>query len=135
MVFHPLGVVYPLALGILNYGQAMFNTYDIAKPVHSLGVALEVAEFMGTIQAGGVPNDVVMDVRLIYMGGYDESVIAFQKSPPIRPRPRWPAFGERPVYQPLRLMRRNAGGSYQQDYGRPAAYLSAKLIAGYKKSI
>jgi hypothetical protein len=57
----------------------MLNAHHITEPMHGLGAAPKVTEFAGTIQAGRVPNDMVMDMLFVYVGGHDESMVVFHK--------------------------------------------------------
>ena len=52
----------------------------IAQPLNRFGAAPKVAEFAGAVEVGGVPNDVIVDMRFINMRGDDKGMILFQKA-------------------------------------------------------
>ena len=58
----------------------MLNTDQIAQPANGEGASPEIAEFAGTIKAGGVPVNVIVNVVLIDVRTDDERVIALQKA-------------------------------------------------------
>ena len=57
----------------------MLQTDQVAQPLHRKGGKPEIFEFPGSIQGGGIINNVVVDVRPVSMGGNDKSVFALQK--------------------------------------------------------
>ena len=58
----------------------MFQTDQIAQPLHRKGGKPEIFEFPGPIQGGGIINNVVVDVRPVGVGSNDKSVLALQKT-------------------------------------------------------
>src|SRR5699024_5872997 len=65
----------------LHNGVAVFDADGIAQTVDSAGAAPKVAELAVTLQRGGVPDNVVVDVSLVDVGADDESVFALGEAP------------------------------------------------------
>ena len=76
----PLVVGLALGFWVLHNGQAVFNAQGITQPPHGASAAPKVAELAGAVQRGGVPNDVIMDVRTIYVGADDKGMIVLGKA-------------------------------------------------------
>ena len=68
----------PLAvqLGVGYDGQIIFKTNAVREPPHRTARADEVPEFPGTVQRGRVVINVVMDVRLVRVGGNEKGILA-----------------------------------------------------------
>ena len=62
-------------------GVAILDADGIAQTVDSASAAPKVAELAVTLQRGGVPYNMVVDVSLVDVGTDDESVLAFGKTP------------------------------------------------------
>ena len=75
-VSEPFVVAFPMRLGIFHNGVTILNADGIIEPPYRLGTAPKIAKLPGAIQRGGVPDNVVMDVRLVHMGTDNKSVIA-----------------------------------------------------------
>ena len=58
----------------------MLDTQRITEPLHSFGAAPEISEFACAVQISRIPNDVIMGMSFVHMGGDDKSVISFQKA-------------------------------------------------------
>ena len=58
----------------------MFQTNQVAQPLHRKGGKPEIFEFPGSVQGSGIINNVVVDVRPVGVGGNDKSVLALQKT-------------------------------------------------------
>ena len=58
----------------------MFQTNQVAQPLHRKGGKPEIFEFPGSVQGSGIINNVVVDVRPVGVGGNDKSVFTLQKS-------------------------------------------------------
>lgn len=72
----PLVIALAPAFGMLHDGISVFNANGITELPHRPTRTEEVPEFPGVIQAGGVPDDVIMDMVAINMGADDISVIS-----------------------------------------------------------
>ena len=58
----------------------MFQTNQVAQPLHRKGGKPEIFELPGPIQGSGIINNVVVDVRPVSVGSNDKSVLALQKT-------------------------------------------------------
>src|SRR5699024_4627266 len=80
-IAQPLVVALAAPLGSLHNGVAVLDADGVAQTVDSAGAAPKVAELAVTLQRGGVPYNMVVDVSLIDVGTDDESVPALGESP------------------------------------------------------
>lgn len=80
-VTQPLVVALAAPLGSLHNGVTVLNADGIAQTVDGAGAAPKVAELAVTLQRGGVPYNMVVDVSLVNVGADDESVLVLGKSP------------------------------------------------------
>ena len=80
-IAQPLVVALAAPLGRLHDGVAVLDADGVAQAVNGAGAAPKVAEFAVTFQRGGVPYNMIVDVRLVDVGADDESVLAFGKAP------------------------------------------------------
>ena len=81
LVSQPLVVTLALALWVFYNGIAVLNANGIVESVQGLRAAPKITELSGVVQRDGGDNDVVMDVRLIRMGGDDIGVVALGEAP------------------------------------------------------
>ena len=58
----------------------MFQTDQVAQPLHRKGGKPEIFELSGPIQGGRIINNVVVDVRPVGVGSNDKSVLALQET-------------------------------------------------------
>ena len=58
----------------------MFQTNQVAQPLHRKGGKPEIFELPGPIQGGGIINNMIVNVRPVGVGGNDKSVFALQKT-------------------------------------------------------
>ena len=58
----------------------MFQTNQVAQPLHRKGGKPEIFELPGPIQGGRIINNVVVDVRPVGVGSNDKSILALQKT-------------------------------------------------------
>lgn len=65
------------AFRILHNGIPVFDTDGIAKAADSPRAAPEIPKLSSVVKAGGVPNNVIMDMGFINMGADDKSVVPF----------------------------------------------------------
>ena len=79
LLLQPLVIGQAAPLGVLNDGQPVLQADQITQPPHRHGRAAEVPELALAVQGGGVPDDVIVDVAAVGVGGDDESVPAFQE--------------------------------------------------------
>lgn len=80
-IAQPLVVALAAPLWSLHNGVAVFDADGIAQTVDSAGAAPKVAELAVTLQRGGVPYNMVVDVSLVDVGTDDESVLALGEAP------------------------------------------------------
>ena len=73
----PLVVALAPALRILYNGIPVFDADGIAKTADSPRAAPEIPKLSSVVKAGGVPNNVIMDMGFINMGADDKSVVPF----------------------------------------------------------
>ena len=76
-----LFVALAAPLGSLHNGVAVLDADGIAQAMDGAGASPKVAELAVTLQRGGVPDNMVVDVSLVDVGADDESVFAFGKAP------------------------------------------------------
>ena len=79
LLTQPLVVGQAAPLGVLNDGQPVLQADQITQPPHCHSRAQEVPELALAVQGGGVPDDVIVDVEAVGVGGDKESVFAFQE--------------------------------------------------------
>ena len=65
-----------MTLRVLHNGEAVLNTEGVREPTHGPGAAPEIAELPLTVQGGGVPDNVIMDMRLVDVSADNEGMIA-----------------------------------------------------------
>ena len=63
-------------LGIGDDGQIIFKANAVREPSHRTARADEVPEFPGAVQRGRVIINVIVDVRLVRVGGNEKGVLA-----------------------------------------------------------
>ena len=80
-VAQPLVVTLAAPLGSLHDGVAVLDADGVAQAVDGAGAAPKVAELAVTLQRGGVPYNMVVNVSLVGVGADNESVLAFCKTP------------------------------------------------------
>lgn len=70
----------PLAvqLGIGNDGQIIFKANAVREPPYRTARADEVPELPGAVQRGRVTINVIVDVRLVRVGGNEKGVLALR---------------------------------------------------------
>ena len=74
------GALLPLPIRLdFNDGQLMFQTNQIAQPLHRQPGQQKIPEFPGTVQCGGVVEDVIMNVFPVGMGRNDKGILALGK--------------------------------------------------------
>jgi len=68
----------PLAvqLGVGDDGQIIFKTNAVREPPHSAARADKVPELPGAVQRGRVIINVIVDVRLVRVGGNEKGILA-----------------------------------------------------------
>ena len=76
----PLVVAFAPALRILYDGVAVLNTDCVTQPPDRPRRTKKIPELPAVIQADRIPDDVVMDVRLVDVCTDNESVISFGKA-------------------------------------------------------
>ena len=80
-IAQPLVVALAAPLGGLHDGVAVLDADGVAQAVDGTGAAPKVAELPVTLQRGGVPYNMVVDVSLVDVGADDESVPALGEAP------------------------------------------------------
>ena len=80
-IAQPLVVTLATPLGGLHDGVAVLDADGVAQAVDGAGAAPKVAELAVTLQRGGVPYNMVVDVSLVDVGTDDESVLALGEAP------------------------------------------------------
>ena len=76
-----MSVALAAPLGGLHDGVAVLDADGVAQTVDGAGATPKVAELAVTLQRGGVPDNMVVDVSFVNVGADDESVFAFGKTP------------------------------------------------------
>src|SRR5699024_3222770 len=80
-IAQPLVVTLATPLGGLHDGVAVLDADGVAQAVDGAGAAPKVAELAVTLQRGGVPYNMVVNVSLVGVGADNESVLAFCETP------------------------------------------------------
>ena len=62
--------------GVGDDGQIIFKTNAVREPPHRTARADEVPEFPGAVQRGRIVINVIVDVRLVCVGGNEKGVFA-----------------------------------------------------------
>ena len=62
--------------GVSDDGQIIFKTNAVREPPHRTARADEVPEFPGAVQRGRIVINVIVDVRLVCVGGNEKGVFA-----------------------------------------------------------
>ena len=75
----PLVVAFSVGFWVLHNGQSVLDTDGIAQAPDGSGAAPKVAEFSVTICIDRRPDDVIMNVRFVYVGADHKGVIALGK--------------------------------------------------------
>ena len=81
LIAQPLVIAFSVGLGILHNGQSVLNADGIAQAPDGSGAAPKVAEFTVTIRIDRRPDDVIMNVRFVYVSADHKGVIALGKPP------------------------------------------------------
>ena len=63
-------------LGVGDDGQIIFKANAVREPPHRPGRADEVPEFPSAVQRGRVVINVIVDVRLVCVGGNEKGILA-----------------------------------------------------------
>lgn len=64
---------------MLNHGELVLHTDQVAELSHRLAAPVKIAEFALAVKGGGVPNDMIMDVCFIRVRGDNEGVLSLRK--------------------------------------------------------
>jgi len=72
----PLVVAFSVGFRVLHNGQSVLDTDGIAQASDGSGAAPKVAELSVTICIDRRPDDVIMNVRFVYVGADHKGVIA-----------------------------------------------------------
>ena len=72
-----------MGLWIFHNGQSILNADGIAQSPDSFGAAPKVTELSVTLCIDCPPDNVIMDVRLVYVSADHKGMIAFSESPGI----------------------------------------------------
>ena len=72
----PLVVAFSVGFRVLHNGQSVLDTDGITQAPDGSGAAPKVAEFSVTIRIDRRPDDVIMDVRFVYVSTDHKGVIA-----------------------------------------------------------
>ena len=83
----PLVVAFSVGFRVLHNGQSVLNADGVAQAPNSPGAAPKVAEFSVTIRIDRRPDDVIMNVRFVYVSADHKGVIALGKRSWQIPRP------------------------------------------------
>ena len=75
----PLVVAFSVGFRVLHNGQSVLNANGVAQAPDSPGAAPKVAEFSVTIRIDRRPDDVIMNVRFVYVSADHKGVIALGK--------------------------------------------------------
>ena len=65
-----------MQFGVGDDGQIIFKTNAVREPPHRTARADEVPEFPGAVQRGRIVINVIVDVRLVCVGGNEKGVFA-----------------------------------------------------------
>ena len=63
--------------GVGDDGQIIFKTNAVREPPHRTGRADEIPEFPGAVQRGRIVINVIVDVRLVCVGGNEKAYFPF----------------------------------------------------------
>ena len=70
-----------MRLRVLYNGISVLNADGIIEPPDRAGAAPKVPKLPLVVQSGGIENDVIMDVFLVYMGADNEGVFPLGETP------------------------------------------------------
>ena len=73
----PLVVAFSVGLWILHNGQSVLDTDGVAQAPDGSGAAPKVAELSVTIHIDRRPDDVIMNVRFVYVSADHKGMITF----------------------------------------------------------
>ena len=76
----PLVIAFAPDFGPFDNGVSVLNADSVTEPPHRSSRTKKVPEFPGVVQAGRVPDDVIMDVVAINVGTDNKSMIALGES-------------------------------------------------------
>ena len=76
LITQPFVVAFSVGFRVLHNGQSVLDTDGIAQAPDGSGAAPKVAEFSVTIRIDRRPDDVIMDVRFVYVGADHKGVIS-----------------------------------------------------------
>ena len=76
LIAQPLVVAFSVGFWVLHNGQSVLDTDGIAQAPDGSGAAPKVAEFSVTICIDRRPDDVIMNVRFVYVSADHKGVIA-----------------------------------------------------------
>ena len=79
LIAQPFVIALSVKFRILHNGQSILDTDGIAQAPDGSGAAPKVAEFSVTICIDRRPDDVIMNVRFVYVGADHKGVIALGK--------------------------------------------------------
>ena len=61
--------------GVGDDGQIIFKANAVREPPYRTARADEVTEFSGAVQRGRIVINVIVDVRLVYVGGNEKGIL------------------------------------------------------------
>ena len=71
----------PLRIGhLFNDGQPMFQTNQVTQSLNCQSGIIEILEFLGTVQRGGVEDYVVVYMGSVGVGCHNERMLSFGKA-------------------------------------------------------
>ncbi len=73
----PAIVAHAMWLQIFNHRHSVLDADQVTEPSHSQRAAPEISKLASTVQHGGIPIDVIMDVVFVCVSADDECMIAF----------------------------------------------------------
>ena len=69
LIAQPLVVAFTMGLWVLDNGQSVFNTDGVAQAADRFCATPKVAELSVTVQVDGTPDNVVMHMSFVNVGG------------------------------------------------------------------
>jgi len=62
---------------MFDHRELILHADQIAELSHCLSASVEIAEFALAVESSGVPNNMIVDMRLVRVGGYDKCMLPF----------------------------------------------------------
>ena len=73
----PLVIAVTVRMWMFDHRELILHTDQVTEFSHCLSASVKIAEFTLAVEGGGVPNNMIVNMRFVCVGGNDKCVIPF----------------------------------------------------------